>query len=213
MFKDFAGFQSKCMKKFLNKINDFVRKHRLSSLREVFLFCMIIIIVHFLYRYWANVLVFKPITDIVWAIRDFLAGHVISCSTWFLSDVLNIPVKIINERIYLPNNGWVGVGPSCSAFKPMVQFLVLMLLYPGPWKKKLWFIPLGIIIIHIVNDIRIVTLSLVTHNHYSQGFWDFTHDYIVRPLFYAVIFTMWVIWVEIISKRTDKKHNSYLSSN
>ncbi|MCD4679098.1 MAG: exosortase/archaeosortase family protein [Bacteroidales bacterium] len=200
------------MKKFLNKINDFVKKHKLSALREVFIFCTIAIIVHFLYRYWANELNYKPIATVVMAAQDFMAQLVISYSQWILSDIFNINITIVNDRIYLPNNGWVGVGSGCSAFKPMVQFLILMLLYPGPWKKKLWFIPLGFLLIHFTNVIRIVTLSLITHNNHSQEFWDLTHDYILRPLFYAIIFTMWVIWVEIISKKTDKNNKSYLSS-
>jgi len=192
------------MKKLLKKANDYVKKHKLSALREVLLFCAITIIVHYLYRYWANDLNYKPLTGIVLAIQDFIAQMVISSSHWVLSEILNINTTIINERIYLPNNGWVGVSIGCSAFKPMVQFLVLMLLFPGPWKKKLWYIPLGFVIIHFTNNIRIISLSLITHHSYSQEFWNFSHDYILRPLFYAVIFTMWVIWIEVISKKVNE---------
>ncbi len=201
------------MRKFLNKINDFVAKNRLSAMREVLIFCAITIAVHFLYRFWANDLGYKPIANIIWATQDFISQIVITSSHWVLSDIFGIKAIVFESRIYLPNNGWVEVGPGCSAFKPMVQFLILMVLYPGPWKKKLWFIPLGIIIIYLTNDIRIITLSLITHNSYSQELWDFSHDYILRPLFYAVIFTMWVIWVEVISKKAKKKNETYLNSN
>jgi exosortase/archaeosortase family protein len=189
------------MKKLLSKINSFINKYRLSALREVLIFCIITIIVHYLYRYWAIEFNYKPVTSVVLAIQDFIAQCVISNSKWILSEIFDIKTTILNNRIYLPNNGWIGVGPGCSAFKPMVQFLILMVLYPGPWKKKLWFVPLGFLIIHLTNDIRIITLSLITHNFCSQDLWNFSHDYILRPLFYAVIFTMWIIWVEIITTK------------
>jgi len=187
----------------LRLTNNF-NKNRLTALREVIIFCAITIIVHYLYRYWANILDYKPITQQIWAVQIFLSQAVISGSEWVLSDVLNIKIAISDEKIFFTNGGWVGVSVGCSAFKPMLQFMILMIVYPGPWKKKLWFIPAGIIMIHILNIVRIVTLSLITHNSYSQGFWDFTHDYILRPLFYAVIFTMWVIWVEIIAKKEKR---------
>ena len=191
--------------KVLTKVNDFIVKHRLSALREVLIFCLITIVVHFLYRYWANVLDYKPIRSVVILFSDFLAQQVISGSSWFLSDVLNIDVRVINEKIYLPNDGWVGVGMGCSAFKQMVQFFFLMVLYPGRWIHKVWYIPAGFIVIQLVNIIRIVTLSLITHYSLSQNLWDFSHDYILRPLFYVAIFSMWVIWIEFISKRTERK--------
>lgn len=193
------------MKAFTGKFNNYIKRHKLTALREVLIFCLITIIVHYSYRYWANVLDYSPIKGIVISISDFLAQQVISTSTWFLTNVLGIDVQIINERLYFANSGWVGVSMGCSAFKQLLQFLILILVYPGPWKAKLWFIPVGFIAIQTVNNIRIITLSLITNYNGSQGFWDFTHDYVLRPLFYVVIFTMWVIWVEIISKRTRER--------
>jgi exosortase/archaeosortase family protein len=76
-----------------------------------------------------------------------------------------------------------------------------MILFPGSWKKKLWYIPLGILVLHIVNIFRIVILSVVVVNWPRN--WDFIHESIMRPFFYVVIFAMWVLWVERI--RGEKK--------
>jgi exosortase/archaeosortase family protein len=189
------------MRNLLQKVNGIIVKYRLSALREVFIFCLITIIVHFSYRFWAINLDYKPITSIIIAVQTFLAEQVISSSIWFLEEILKVNVSHINDRIYLDNNGWVGVGIGCSAFKPMLQFVILMFFFPGPFIRKLWFVPSGLVLIHITNNFRIISLSLITHNSCSQEFWDFSHDYILRPLFYAVIFTLWVLWVEIISKK------------
>jgi exosortase/archaeosortase family protein len=95
---------------------------------------------------------------------------------------------------FLANNGYVAVNESCSGLKIFLQFTVLMILFPGPWKHKLWYIPAGLIILHLTNIFRIVGLAQVTIS--LPQYWDFSHDYFFRPLFYVVIFTLWVIWVE-----------------
>lgn len=68
--------------------------------------------------------------------------------------------------------------------------------------KKLWFIPLGVIIVHLTNVIRVVGLAMVM-NYWPQH-WDFSHDYVFRPLFYVVIFVLWVIWVERLKDKHTK---------
>jgi exosortase/archaeosortase family protein len=72
-----------------------------------------------------------------------------------------------------------------------------MLFFPGPWIHKLWFIPLGLIITHLVNVFRIDSLVIIL-DYYPQH-WHFTHDYILRPFFYVVMFGLWVFWVEKIT--------------
>jgi len=73
------------------------------------------------------------------------------------------------------------------------------MLFPGPWKKKLWFIPLGIAIIHLTNVLRIVGLAIVMNNW--PWHFNFSHDLIFRPIFYVVIFALWLIWVERVHSR------------
>jgi exosortase/archaeosortase family protein len=84
----------------------------------------------------------------------------------------------------------------------MIQFVLLFLIFPGPWRKKLWFIPLGLLIVHLTNLFRIAGLSVVTVT--VPEYWDFSHDYLFRPFFYVVIFLLWVWWVEKLSVTNAK---------
>lgn len=79
-----------------------------------------------------------------------------------------------------------------------------MTFFPGPWKHKLWFIPLGLIIIHLVNVFRISGLAYYLKYTPPQEYWEFSHDYIYRPFFYVVMFALWIWWVEKILPK--KKH-------
>ncbi len=84
------------------------------------------------------------------------------------------------------------IDHTCSGLKQFYQAFFLFLLYPGPWKHKAWFIPMAVAVMHLVNVFRIVVLSLVMLHAYHQ--WDIIHDWVVRPMFYVVLFGLWVWW-------------------
>lgn len=185
------------MKELYHKIRDFIYRYKLQALREVALFMLITIIIHFSYRYWANQLHYAPIYKQVYAFEEKLTQLVYDQSKFVVTTVFDLRIRSIDDSeriIYFENNGFVGVGHSCSGFKQLLQVLFLFLIYPGLWKKKLWFIPMGIIIIYIVNIMRIVILAVVVNS--KPEYFRFIHDNVVRPFFYVVIFALWVIWVE-----------------
>lgn len=103
-------------------------------------------------------------------------------------------VKEAINTIRFSNGGYIAVNESCSGLKQDYQILVLFLLFPGPWKHKLWFIPSGMLIMHITNILRIAVLGMVTL--WLPQHWHFIHDWVLRPFFYVVIFILWVWWVE-----------------
>ena len=80
---------------------------------------------------------------------------------------------------------------------------MIFVFYPGPLKHKLWFIPLGVLIICILNTIRFVGISLYS-NWYPDHF-NFVHDWVFRPFIYFVIFLLWVIWDTRINRKPKQK--------
>ena len=187
------------MKKLWDEVNKFIKKYHLDALHEVVIFCIITITIHFAYRYWANQLHYKPIFEIMDRAHESMVDIVFRQSSWFVDHVLNIPFTYEENKIMrFENGGFVGVNQGCSGLKPILQFVLLMLIYPGPWKRKLWFIPLGVIIVHLTNIFRICSLTVVTITIPQQ--WHLIHDYILRPFFYVVIFLLWVWWVERLTK-------------
>jgi exosortase/archaeosortase family protein len=100
----------------------------------------------------------------------------------------------VNVIHFNANHHAMNVNESCSGFKQMWQVLVLFLFFPGPWKHKLWFIPMGMFSMFLVNVLRIVGLSFAMIYWPEQ--WDFIHLWILRPFYYVVIFILWVLWVE-----------------
>jgi len=182
---------------------------RLKSLRDVVIFATILLSFHFLFRYWANQLHYYPIHAAVGEINKFLMALLYENSLWALQHLTTIDFTTDPEtRTFWYAGGSVYITTGCSGFKPFMQWIVLMLLFPGPWKHKLWFIPLGLLVTHLVNVFRIDSLVLVLD--YFPQHWHFTHDYILRPFFYVVMFGLWVFWVEKITpaRKNLKKNHS-----
>ncbi len=186
------------LKRLNDKINKLLDKHKLRSLKDVFFFILITLVIHFSWRAWARELHYYPIEEWMREAGNFMAYVVFIQSSWFVDHILGIEFRTEGQTMYFGNTGYIAVNAGCSGLKLFVQYTLLIMLFPGPWKKKLWFIPMGIVIIHITNLFRIIGLSVVVTNWPSQ--WDFSHDWLFRPFFYVVIFTLWVIWVERINK-------------
>ncbi|MBN2173598.1 MAG: exosortase/archaeosortase family protein [Bacteroidales bacterium] len=188
------------MKLFI-QVKEIIRKYHLYALKDVFLFMVILLFFHVVWKIFASNFM---AVDFIMNSALYLAEKVFYASKWVL-EVLNVNVTTFDELTiggamhknviyYAPNNGIVYVNSSCSGLKQFYQWVFLMLLFPGPWKHKAWFIPLGIVIIHIVNIFRIVGMTYVTINLPHQ--WDYIHDWIMRPFFYIVMFLLWVWWNE-----------------
>jgi exosortase family protein XrtF len=102
------------------------------------------------------------------------------------------------------NGVWIG-GP-CNGITLMFLFAIFVIAYPGNFKNKLWYVPLGIIIVHTINIMRIVGLALIAYYDYS--YLDFNHTYTFTFLAYSVVFGLWMLWVNKFSKESkiEKQH-------
>lgn len=178
----------------------FIKRNKLQPIVDVAIFGIITIVFHYLWwnglkEFLLNFMAFRNM-------EAFLAHQVFLPSAWIMENILHYTTTAADNTIYLENNSYVAVVGSCSGLKQFYQWTVLMILFPGPWKKKLWYIPLGIVTIHVVNILRIVILCVVSV-HWPQQ-WDLIHEWVLRPFFYVVIFGMWVLWVERMRKREVK---------
>jgi len=183
------------MKKLYEELNKSIKKYKLDVLKDVIIFIIITLTIHYSYRFWANNTHYWPIHDQMRQAHDMAAGLVYNQSVWIIDHILHIPFTLEENRlIRFQNGGFVAINPGCSGLKPILQFLLLMIIFPGPWKQKAWFLPMGILIVHATNLFRICGLAVVTTT--IPEYWDFSHDYIFRPFFYVVIFLLWVWWAE-----------------
>jgi len=89
------------------------------------------------------------------------------------------------------------IGDPCDGITLFALFTAFIASFPGPWKKKCWFIPLGIIGIFLMNILRITCLCMIVK--YRPSLLALNHDYIFKIIVYSFIFGLWILWVNRFS--------------
>lgn len=170
-----------------------IRDKRFIIFVEVTAFVVLTIIIHYLFRYWihfdyriAGLQIITP------GFEKWNTDLVFNLSKIFSLSFLDFTST--DNTFFFKNGYCVIINSSCSGIKQVLQFALLIAIYPGPWKHKAWFIPAGIILVYITTVIRIAGLCTVMQ--YWPDHWHFAHDYPFRILFYLVIFLIWVFWNE-----------------
>ena len=183
----------------LDKIKSYCNDPKNRSTVNVGLFILLIVSSHFLYLGW-QALDYWPVGKLVHKLMIWSVDLVYNQSCWMLEHVFRIDITTITSKrlITTLNNegGWarVIIAPECASLKQWMHWLFLMILFPGSWKHKLWYIPAGLVIIEWINVIRICGVLMMQIPW--PGSSHLAHDYIFKVFFYLVIFLMWMLWVE-----------------
>lgn len=96
---------------------------------------------------------------------------------------------------------------SCTGLKQAFIWLCLMLTTRGEWWHKMWFIPFGWQCVYLFNLLRIFAISLLTEFH--PEWFELLHGVVFKYLFYAMLFGLWVWFVEGIrgQKRSEEQQD------
>lgn len=99
-----------------------------------------------------------------------------------------------NRYIGVQGGSLLWIGDPCNGVSLFAVFSIFLLAYPGPWKHKAWFLPLGLLSIHVLNMLRIVVLCIVVTVDYELL--NFNHDYTFYIIVYGWVFGLWYLWVK-----------------
>lgn len=126
-------------------------------------------------------------------------------------NLLGIPLEPVSELANYSNwiaiEGTVGVivGAPCDGMALFALFSIFIMAFPGPWKHKAWFIPTGILAVHLVNVLRVVALVVIVD--VNPNWLSFNHDYTFTILVYGFIFFLWYLWVSRFSPLRKSQQN------
>ena len=189
------------------KIKELYADKRYQSLFDVGLFFVLIFSFHILYVIWEGPMDFWPIKGTVDKLFVWASALLFDQSTWTLEHIFGMDFFTYEHTIGFVNHqdtySYVTVAPECTSLKQWMHWLFLMLIFPGPWKHKAWYIPLGLVIVELTNVVRIVGICLFLRP-FPNSF-ALAHDVIFKIMFYVVIFLMWMIWVEKFLHKKDKR--------
>lgn len=194
----------------LDSIKAYCKNPKNRSTVNVGLFIILIISFHYLYLGWQT-LDYWPVGKLVYKLMLWSVDLVYSQSCWVLDHIFRIDLttfsgtRLITAIDSKGGLARVVIAPECASLKQWMHWLFLMILFPGPWKHKLWYIPAGLVIIEWTNVVRICGILLMQiawpdiHIHLfgnDINTFHLAHDYIFKLFFYLIIFLMWMLWVE-----------------
>lgn len=91
----------------------------------------------------------------------------------------------------------VTIGPGCDGLVIIALFVIFVLFFPGDKKHKLWYIPVGVVLIHSLNIVRVSALAMIMKFH--PDWLEFNHDYTFTVITYGFVFFLWYVWVNKFS--------------
>ncbi len=174
-----------------NRINLFLK----SKTSSFFLYSSLIYLLWFLlYDFYIKpktMLDESIISNIIFSTNRFL--ELFSYKVYFTMEDLNY------QMIGIDGAHPVWIGGPCDGVSVMAIFLIFISAYPGNQKHKFWYVPIGILLIHFINILRVAGLTLI--NFHAPEYLDFNHNYTFTFIVYGFIFILWITWVNKFSKR------------
>ncbi len=104
-----------------------------------------------------------------------------------------------NVVVYDGDNSVVSVFEGCNGINVMIVFAAFLFAYGGPGKKLLYFLPAGVIIIHLLNIVRIALLFVLAREESEQFY--YYHKYFFTASLYLVVFVLWFLWITLFHEK------------
>ena len=140
-----------------------------------------------------------------------------SVCRWFTSTAANFirlfpdtqDLVVKDTSMYFPDGQIViSIIWGCTGIKQLSIFIGIMLFYKSyPFAKyqlhKLWYIPMGCILLTAYNVVRIGMTVILTNGHPEK--FESLHDGMFRYIYYTIIFILWVVWEELFAKKAERR--------
>ena len=143
---------------------------------------------------------------------EFMASHIARVVYTLVAFVRNTAYMVGDKVIRFESGSGSAVIWGCTGLKQsFIWFWLIATVLPQTtsndvkpqtnlrnrlWLHKLWYIPLGWVCCYAFNILRIFLITLFVEFH--SDWFPVLHDWIFKYAFYAMLFGLWVIFVEKI---------------
>lgn len=136
-------------------------------------------------------------------LTEWTANHTYSIMKFFGFTVEKYPTEgYPSIDIFWKSQYAISIFEGCNGFILAVLFLVFIVAFQGSWRKMLWFIPMGFVVIYVLNQLRLILLAIISVDYSSHM--HFFHKYFFTGFIYGVILLMWYWWARI-NRAGDQK--------
>lgn len=134
---------------------------------------------------------YEPQADPVTEFVTKQTVYVLNLAGWSTESYYHQTSAVVS--IVFENKAIVSVYEGCNGINIMIIFVAFLISF-GPITRRLsWFLPLGLLMIHLGNLTRIALLFLVSLK--MPDYLYFSHKYLFTVSIYAVVLLLWVVWV------------------
>jgi len=177
-------------------------QEKLEPIKGVLIFFVILLGANLFWKY--NVL--GDESNSVDSMVTFWGINISAPFTWMAHHVAHVTAASLHffgyhvvlepsNMLHYSNGNSVLIIWACTGIKQAYICFCILAFSRGPWIKKLWYIPLSLIVVYMFNIFRIAFITACIENH--PNWFHFLHVYVFKYIFYGVIFLMWVTWEEV----------------
>ena len=111
---------------------------------------------------------------------------------------------VITKILFYPYSHGVWIGEPCNGIKVFGIFTIFIVSFKGRIFNKIWFILIGILILHVINIIRIALLTYISAvNPYIV---NFNHNITFQLIVYLSMLGLWYWWIIKFSSFNEPKN-------
>ena len=133
---------------------------------------------------------FDPIRKVIDLNGIYTSGVVVITAK--ILGLLSIPASFQGSLIRLPSIT-LDVQFGCNGLEAVMIYSVAVLAFPAAWKKKVYGILAGFIIIQAINILRIAGLAY--SGVYFKKFFEYIHVYVAQGIMIAVALGIFFIYL------------------
>jgi exosortase/archaeosortase family protein len=126
---------------------------------------------------------------------DESLSHFVAEATGFVLMPFYDTVLVDGRTVWSKPGIGVVIVNGCNGLSALSLFVGFILAYPGTWRRRAWFIPLGLAAIIATNVARCAFL-LVVKDLWPEMFGQ-AHGLHGLFVFYVTIFAFWVWWAHL----------------
>lgn len=185
-------------------------KDIIKSTASAIYFMVVLLIVHFVWRFGFNegldlsgneIVTFygKDVTAFFATVSGWLSNTVYS----LLDTLTSVDVELRRSSIYLVNQETsIKIVWNCTGVKQIGFFIILILCYPRHSWHKVWFIVTGMVVLFAINILRISGIIYFCDADITR--FDTLHE-VSKYVYYGIIFLIWMLWDWGIAPVVTKK--------
>lgn len=111
--------------------------------------------------------------------------------------------SLTSMQLFINNQYLAEIVEGCNSISVITLFISFIIAFAQNIKRTILFLFVGAVLIYAVNLIRIAILSIALYRYPQHQ--EILHGVIFPGIIYGIVFVLWLIWINIISK-TEAVH-------